>query len=63
MAIDSKKEKQIGLGTQWPYPPLEQGECIISSQMSRELQVTTGDIIYLSSDVNYILLALVKIYN
>ena len=28
--IDTEREKEIGLGTDWPYKPLGPGQCIIS---------------------------------
>ena len=28
--IDTEREKEIGLGPDWPYKPLGPGECIIS---------------------------------
>ena len=32
MALDTEREKEIGLGPQYPFDPLDVGECIVSSE-------------------------------
>ena len=47
MLIDTKREKQIGLGPDWPFEPLGAGECIISRQLAdtfnNDFKVNVGD--------------------
>lgn len=37
--IDSKREKEIGIGRGWPYPPLSNRTCHVSAALLRQLNL------------------------
>ena len=39
----TEREKEIELGTAWPFPPLQKGECIIAKWLSENLLLDVGD--------------------
>ena len=41
--IDTEKEKQIGLGTTWPFKKLNPHECIISNKFKKSEGVNIGE--------------------
>jgi len=46
MFIDTDAEAEIKLGTSYPFPAMNEGECMINNQMASLLNVQVGDIIY-----------------
>jgi hypothetical protein len=42
VAINTKREKEIGLGTAWPYEPLPECACIISTALAKDYSLTVG---------------------
>ena len=60
--IDIEREKEIAIGTSWPYPDLETGECILSSDWTDSIGVVEGDEVELRMNTQIWPLA-GKIYN
>ena len=61
---DTKREKEIMLGPDYPYPPLEAGECIINSltlETSPNLKV--GDAINMQFGLTELLQAMAREFN
>jgi hypothetical protein len=46
--VDSVREKQIGLGRTWPYPPVPADACYITASLARGLRVNVGDTLLFS---------------
>ena len=46
MAMDTQREKDIGLGPDWPYGVLNEGECIAASTFGDDYEIKDGDTIY-----------------
>jgi len=46
-AIDTEKEKKMGLGRMWEFSPLHKGEIYIPSKLADKIGFTTGDTLYL----------------
>jgi hypothetical protein len=44
--MDTEREREIGLGSQYPYPALKTGECLVGEEYASILGVTEGDYIY-----------------
>jgi hypothetical protein len=63
MFMDTQKERDIGLGDKYKEEPMDQGQCIISKQMSENLQAYEGQIIFNRFDVTQNLYALVDLFN
>ena len=60
--IDIEREKEIAIGTSWPYPDLKTGECLLSSDWKDSIGVAEGDEIELEMNNSVWPLA-GKIYN
>ena len=41
--IKTDRERQIALGTNYPFAPLKKGQCLVSSYISKAANVTEGD--------------------
>ena len=63
MAMDTDREKEIGLGPKWPYFPLKDGECMASTTFSQEYEVNEGDVIYFRLTIHKFLQTLIAKYN
>jgi ABC-type lipoprotein release transport system permease subunit len=50
LVVDSKQEKEIGLGRRWKYPLLKGRECHITASLMRFLDMTSGDNVTVSLD-------------
>ena len=37
--MDSQREKEIDLGPDWPYDPMEKDECIINKEIADEFDI------------------------
>lgn len=59
LSIDTQREKNIGLGRDYPFEPLLENECLISTKMANQLRIEKGDTILLQGDF-YWYYALVK---
>ena len=46
MAMDTEREKEIGLGPKWPHAPLGEGECLASKEFGSKYNVNMNDKIY-----------------
>ena len=55
MFMDTKLEKEIGLGPKWPFEPLGEGECLASTSFSEEYSVKLNDTIIFHFDIRNIL--------
>ena len=55
LLMDTEREKQIGLGPNYPFEKLAAGECIISTIMGDEFGIEAGDHIKISMQYSYIL--------
>ena len=57
--LDTEREKEIGLGPEYPFEALSDGECIISSEFANRVDLNqwvsiTGDMRYLlDNQINY----------
>ena len=40
--IDTEREKAIGLGEDWPFPPLKANECLITEKFAKANNITKG---------------------
>ena len=58
--LDTKRESEIGLGTDWPFEALNAGECLVSDQFSG---AEIGDEITLKLQIVFLLKAMIKHYN
>uniref|UniRef100_A0A6B2KXD7 ABC3 transporter permease C-terminal domain-containing protein n=1 Tax=Arcella intermedia TaxID=1963864 RepID=A0A6B2KXD7_9EUKA len=47
LMIDSAKEKSIGLGREWTYPPLKKGQIYFKESLLHDTGSHIGDIVYL----------------
>ena len=46
MLFDTKREREIGLGSRYDFQPMGPGECMLNEMMAAKLQVSKGDIVY-----------------
>ena len=51
MAMDTEREKEIGLGPKWPFKALNQGECLAYTKFSSTYDVKAGDEIYFTLSI------------
>ena len=63
MLIDTEREREGEVASQYPFPAMKQAECTISEQMALALEVEEGDMMYASLDVYHVLIALIDMYN
>jgi hypothetical protein len=42
VGIDSVREREIGVGTSWPFGTLSEGSCLISEQFALKLDFSVG---------------------
>ena len=63
MFIDTKREKEIGLGTKWPFEPLGEGECLVAAGFLGDYNVKLNETIIFHFQINDILKALQHNYN
>jgi hypothetical protein len=42
--IDTVREKEIGVGTSWPFGALNEGSCIVSEQFALKCGLNVGSI-------------------
>ena len=50
--IDTDKEKQIGVGTSWPFEKLAPNECLISNQFQKQYKINVGDNVLVTLKAN-----------
>ena len=41
--IDTEREKEIGLGPDWPFEPMKETECIINKEIANKYDIKVGD--------------------
>ena len=41
--IDTEREKEIGLGPDWPFEPMGESECIINKEIANNYDIKVGD--------------------
>jgi len=58
--IDSTLEKNIGLGRDYPFGAMGQGECIIHTKLAQDLGVIKGDMVLVDLDLNTTLYTIVE---
>ena len=61
--IDTDREKEIGLGTQYPYGPLGSGECIISKDYEDYPKIRKNGEIKLQVNLNPLVHTQIKFFN
>ena len=61
--IDLEREKEIAIGTSWPYPDLETGECVLTSDWKESIGVAEGDEVELVLQFQEVWPLVGKIYN
>ena len=60
--IDTERERQIGLGPDYPFEPLEAGQCVISQSLVAP-NVTVGSTIYLDIPLRPLISTMADILN
>ncbi len=45
--MDTEKEKRMGLGRSYSYPPLSKGETVLDSRLADSFSISVGDTIVL----------------
>ena len=40
--MDTKREKEIGLGADWPFDPMKKNECIINKEIAKNYDIEVG---------------------
>ena len=63
MAMDTKRENEIGLGTKWPFDPLGEGECLASSVFAAKYNVNKNRMLYFHVNLGSMLKTIVTRYN
>ena len=63
MLMDTALEKEIGIGTNYPFPPLGSGECVISVEEIKVLNVTNGSMVHMETYMVTMLNAIIDNYN
>ena len=63
MLMDTALEKEIGIGTNYPFPPLGAGECVISVEEIKVLNVTNGSMVHMETYMVTMLNAIIDNYN
>ena len=53
--MDTLLEKEVGIGTSWPFEPLSEGECIVAEFLQKEYGFKLGDKFNVSLDFGDIL--------
>lgn len=61
--IDTQREKDISVGTKYPFEPMKSKECTISSQLASRIHVKKGDIMFVGVDVYHLMMALIRKFN
>ena len=59
--LDTERELEIGLGPEYPFNALADGECIVSSEFSDKVKI--GDWVNIQFEMNYLMEALIHHYN
>jgi len=57
--LDTEREKEISLGTEWPYEPLKAGECIVSSKFE---EADVGQTVQVSIDAGSLTEAMTRYF-
>jgi hypothetical protein len=47
MFFDTEIERQIGVGRDYNYSAMKEGECVINDNMATKLNIQKGDVVYL----------------
>ena len=63
MFFDTLREREINLGTQYKFDPLEDGECNINEKQKTTLMIEEGDFVYMSARIGSLLNAIINNYN
>ena len=61
--INTEREKEIELGTMWPYPALKAGECLAPEENLKEPLLNVGDELSVSINMPYTIDAIRQFYN
>ena len=60
--IDTDLEKHMGLGRDYPFEAMGEGECIVHKKLARDLGVSKGDLIFVDIDMNGTLMTIAENY-
>lgn len=63
MLMDTQREKDIYLGTEYPYDTLSSGQCLISSDMEDLMNISENQAIQLYMNITMTVTALMQNYN
>ncbi len=63
MLINTEREKEIKLGTSYPFEPLQTGFCLLSSYQSVALALNVGDEIQIEMNLTATMNAIMNNYN
>ena len=58
--LDTKRESDIGLGTDWPFEALNAGECLLSDSYTG---ADIGDDITITVNLHYLIITMIEHYN
>lgn len=61
--LDTQRERDIKLGNQYKFDPLTASECNINEKQKENLQISEGDLVYISAPVGNLLNAIILKYN
>ena len=60
--LDSDLEKQMGLGRDYPFGAMEEGECILHEKLAQDLGVQEGDLLLIDIDLNNTMATIAETY-
>lgn len=60
--IDTDLERKMGLGRDYPYDALDEGECIIHPKLATDLGANIGDIVFVDIDLNTTIMTMAENY-
>ena len=61
--IDTLQERDIKLGTKYEFDPMTEGECYMNKEMTDDMNLAEGDLLYQKIEIFQNLIALIDIYN
>jgi hypothetical protein len=61
--IDTEREKEIGIGTDWPYGPIPPQGCTMSTTIAGKWGLAVGDKIQMSAKIVPLLNQIADYYN
>ena len=63
MFMDTQREKDIELGPQWPFDPINEGECISNSAFATKYEIEADETIFFNVRIDELLDVIIFHYN